>query len=260
MLLPLAPAAAPLGGLAAWPGLEILNRLPPPGGCRPRNARGLPIRFLARPAQGRGGESPYEAAILETGGVPTREANWHDLFNALAWLSFPGAKAALNARHCRARAQREAPARRSPVEDALTGFDESGVVVACGADDLEDLLRGFRWRQLFWERRSEVRSRMKFFLFGHGLCESAMRPFVGLTGKGIVLRVAAGFFGAPLLAQLGALDRALALLIADPLRLRSPRELAPVPLLGVPDWWPGNEAAFYDDTRYFRPGRRRQAA
>ena len=39
-------------------------------------------------------------------------------------------------------------------------------------------------------------------------------------------------------------------------RLASPRDLAPLPVLGIPGWWPTNDApAFYDDARYFRPGR-----
>ena len=34
------------------------------------------------------------------------------------------------------------------------------------------------------------------------------------------------------------------------------RELSPLPVLGVPGWWDGNEQEeFYDNTGYFRPGR-----
>lgn len=260
MLRPLAAVAAPLGALPAWPDCEQLNQLATSGGRRPCNAHGLPLRFVP-PPNDRKGAPPYEQQILETGAVPTRAASWHDLFNALAWLTFPAAKAALNARHCAARAARGRNARRSPVEDALTGFDESGVAVACGDDGLEALLRGFRWKELFWERREAVRSRMKFLLFGHGLCEAAMRPFVGMTGKGVILRMDSGWFGAAAGDQLRELDRALAAFIADPRQMGSARELAPVPLLGVPGWWPaGESAAFYDNTAYFRPGRSRAGA
>jgi hypothetical protein len=144
------------------------------------------------------------------------------------------------------------------VEDALTGFDESGVVVACGDPGLETLLRGFRWKELFWARREEVRARMRFFVFGHGLCEAAMRPYVGMTGKGVILSVESGWFGAVARDQLRDLDRALAETVADPRRMASARELAPVPLLGVPGWWPANESeGFYDNSDYFRPGRSR---
>lgn len=260
MLGSLAAAAAPLGALAEWPGHEILNRLPPAGGGRPRTARGLPVRFVPPPPPNQE-TRPYEVQILETGDVPTRRANWHDLFNALVWLTFPATKAALNARHCAARAAREPGGRRSAVEDALTGFDESGVAVACGDQGLEALLREFRWKELFWERREQVRARMKFFLFGHGLCEAAMRPFVGMTGKGVILRMERGWFGAAPGEQIEAIDRVLADTVADPRRMVSARELAPVPLLGIPDWWPAGEAeSFYDNTAYFRPGRSRVGA
>jgi hypothetical protein len=257
LLEPLAAAAAPLGALPDWPGHEDLNRLPSADGDRPCNARGLPLRFVPPPAEP---ARPYELQILESGAVPTRAPNWHDLFNALVWLTFPLTKAALNARHCAARSARAPGGRRSPVEDALTGFDESGVVVACGDERLETLLRGFRWKELFWERREEVRARMGFYLFGHGLCEAALRPFVGMTGKGVVLSVDSAWFGAAPRDRLRDTDRALAAVVADPRQLTSARVLAPVPVLGVPGWWPANEAeSFYDNTAYFRPGRGRVA-
>jgi len=49
-------------------------------------------------------------------------------------------------------------------------------------------------------------------------------------------------------------------LVADylnaPEHCRSTRELSPVPLLGVPGWAADNDCAvYYDNTRYFRPGR-----
>ena len=35
------------------------------------------------------------------------------------------------------------------------------------------------------------------------------------------------------------------------------RDFAPLPVLGVPGWWPANESpAFYADATVFRPGRR----
>ena len=38
----------------------------------------------------------------------------------------------------------------------------------------------------------------------------------------------------------------------------SSRCFTPLPVLGVPGWWPENEAhSFYDDPQVFRPGRRR---
>ena len=60
----------------------------------------------------------------------------------------------------------------------------------------------------------------------------------------------------PLAAQLTHADHLLAALIADGQQLQQPRDLAPVPVLGFPGFTRENEcAAYYDDQRYFRPGR-----
>ena len=49
-------------------------------------------------------------------------------------------------------------------------------------------------------------------------------------------------------------------LVSDRIRqageLAAPDVLAPLPLLGVPGWWPANEhESFYDNPAYFRRGR-----
>lgn len=255
MFEPLAAAAVELGALRDWPDVADLNSLLDPSLSRPVNASGVPIRFIEYQSAEHG--TPYELGIFRTGRIPTRPRNWHDLLNALVWATFPGAKAALNARHCTARAVRPTGRNRGPVEDALTGFDESGVAVACADASLAALLLGFRWKELFWFRRREVIENMRFMLFGHGLYEQALRPFRGLTGKGIVIPVLDSFFRTPLKQQVNELDGKLTAFIREPGSLVSPRQLAPIPLLGVPGWWPPNERpGFYDDAGYFRPGRR----
>ena len=68
------------------------------------------------------------------------------------------------------------------------------------------------------------------------------------------------FFDLVPTAQLSYVDRTLAQLIADVTALRGTRDLAPLPVLGVPGWYPGNERAeYYDDRNYFRPGRLHQS-
>jgi hypothetical protein len=102
---------------------------------------------------------------------------------------------------------------------------------------------------------------MGFFLFGHGLYEKALRPYVGMTGQGLLLPVEAAFFGWSLEEQLCHLDESLAQYLAEPGHCRSTAELTPVPLLGVPGWTSDNDdPAYYDNTAYFRPGRRSRAA
>lgn len=73
--------------------------------------------------------------------MPTRTHNWHDLFNALVWLTFPGTKTTINARHYHAlidamldkgaadAAQAAPRSKRGSVRDVNTLLDESGVVV-----------------------------------------------------------------------------------------------------------------------------------
>ena len=65
-----------------------------------------------------------------------------------------------------------------------------------------------------------------------------------------------GVLALPVSAQLDYVDLQLATLIADPQVMQSTRQLAPLPLLGIPGWCAENElASYYDDTQYFRPGR-----
>lgn len=204
-------------------------------------------------------ERQYEPRCYLRGEVPTREDNWHDLLNALVWFVFPKAKAAINLRHYRALTAEQGGAthsQRGAVRDTNTLLDESGVIVPYANAELAGLLRDFRWKELFWQRRAEVLSGMGFYLFGHGLYEKALRPYTGMTGQGLLLPVEPAFFAWSLSQRLAYLDDLLAQYLAAPEHCHSTRELTPVPLLGVPGWSAENEdAAYYDDTRYFRKGR-----
>lgn len=206
---------------------------------------GQPICFApagAAPTQG------YEARIHDSGAVPTREGNWHDLFNALAWIAFPASKRALNQLHCRHAAD-DPPGRRSAARDVLTLFDESGVIVVCADAELTALLTRFRWKELFWSQRARVRRSMRFVVFGHALQEQALAPHPGITGKALICPAA--------LDDLEGLDAWLAAQLARPQTLAGTRVLAPLPLMGIPGWDAASEAAqYYDNTAVFRPGRR----
>ena len=221
--------------------------------------RGLPLRFVAQEYGKLAFEAQYEPRCYLKGEVPTREHNWHDLLNALVWLTFPKAKAAINTRHFQALTDGRdaAESQRGAVRDMNTLFDESGVIVACSDAELSALLRDFRWKELFWQRRVQVQTGLGFYLFGHGLYEKAMHPYIGLTGQGLVLAVEQAFFAWPLKQQLAHLDGLVADYLHAPEHCRSTRELTPVPLLGVPGWAADNNCAeYYDNTSYFRPGRR----
>lgn len=248
-----------------FPGLDEYNALlaqhQPPIAVR----NGLPLRFVAQAAGKLPFEAQYEPRCYLQGEVQTREHNWHDLFNALVWLAFPQSKAAINARHYQSLTAKAAnrtdeggrsveTSQRGSGRDMLTLLDESGVVVPCADPELARLLRDFKWKELFWQQRSRLDAAMGFYLYGHGLYEKALRPYIGLTGQGLILTVEQGFFGWPLARRLAHLDELLAKHLSD--KELSPRELTPVPLLGVPGW--SEESArenFYADSGYFRPGR-----
>jgi len=182
----------------------------------------------------------YEIKVYETGCVETRPDNLHDFFNALAWLAFPRTKARINALHA-AEIPREG-ARRGPLRDLLTIFDEGGAIVKCDDLELVSLLESFRWKSLFWENRDQVRASMRILVVGHAVLEQALEPRPGITCKAIVVPAAAD----PDTAALRWLERRAP---GD-----SPRILSPLPIFGYPGWHrDGERADFYDDARYFRP-------
>lgn len=240
-------------GLAEWNGL--LNKQTP---IHVQN--GAPLNFVAQ-SQGKAGfESQYEPRCYLQGEVQTREQNWHDCFNAMVWLTFPAAKAAINMRHFRALTEESQPepagSQRGKVRDMVTLLDESGVIVPCSQPGMADLLRSFSWKELFWQRRAELAQAMDFYIIGHGLYEKFLEPYIGLTGQGLIVMVEEEFFSWPLKMRLAFLDRKVADYLAEPAHCLHTRELQPVPLLGVPGWDAMNQQEiYYDNTRYFRPGR-----
>jgi hypothetical protein len=187
-----------------------------------------------------GSDPYYEIHLYETGEVHSRPASRHDLFNALCWLAFPRTKARINALHA-AEIPREG-GRRGRLRDLLTIFDEGGAVVACADASLNALVREFRWKELFWDRREQVLAAMRFTVLGHATLEQALDPWPGITCKALFVDPAAD-------ADAQAADW-LSRLPAD----ASPRLLAPLPVFGYPAWLPGcARAGFYDDARFFRP-------
>jgi hypothetical protein len=255
MFAPLRPVAAGLPAIG-WPDFDLLNARAEHHGRRIVNAQGMRVRFVPQAPKSKSFEAAFEPRTYLRGEVQVRAFDWHDLFNALVWMTFPTTKAVINARHYESMAA-AGMGNRPPQRDALTLFDEDGVAVVSSDAELLELVRGFRWKELFWHRRDAVEARMRFCVFGHALFSKARQPFVGLTGKAVLLQVPGAFLELAQAAQLAELDRLLAMHIWDRERFRQGRELSPLPVLGVPGWWSGNEReGFYDDTAYFRPARR----
>lgn len=225
-------------------------------------SRGQALRFIApgessdrgRPRNGLR-IAQYELRIARTGEVVTRAQNWHDLFNALAWITYPNAKARINAQHAAILEEggEEEAKHRSPERDALTLFDEGGVIVASSAPELLRHIVDFDWKALFWDRREELTAKMRFFAFGHALNEQALEPYIGMVAKTVFVPVGDFFFMLEPQSQVREADELLAKHFAARARFHSPKSMPPMPVLGIPGWHPQTgEEAFYDDPSYFR--------
>ncbi len=235
-----------------FPTLAQLNRM-----CDERevvSGGGVPVEFV--PQEGKS-EEPYETRVYTRGKVLTRSNNWHDLFNALVWITFPRSKAALNRHHYKEMLVHQGAGKRGTPRDVLTLFDEGGVIVTCGEPALGTLLREFKWKALFWQRREEVVATMRFYVFGHSIYEKALQPYKGITAKTVIFDVPARELERPLPQQLATLDARLAKYFSEPQALAATEAYAPLPVLGIPGWDADNaDERYYDDTQQFRPGRR----
>lgn len=180
----------------------------------------------------------YEAFICETAGVPTRD-NTHDFFNGLVWLTRPLAKRRLNELQAQEIARAGVGVTRGPLRDALTLFDENAALLVA-PEALAAALRARDWKAAFVERRDEWH-RARIELFGHALMEKLLSPRKGITAHAWLV---------------GSLDDAVVAESLEPAHLAA-KDFLPLPVLGIPGWWPDNEdQAFYDDPSVFRPPRR----
>jgi len=219
-----------------WPPLGALNER------WPVDAR---ERFVAQTPALLADGRHYEQRIAEEGAIATRERNWHDLFNALAWLRYPALKRALNAQQA-AEISRVGVKQRTRPQCALTHFDEGGVMLLLRDERLLALWDAHDWHGLFWrERTAWTDGRLALVVFGHALFEHALTPEKLLVGKA--------------LAVLGGADETaaceeVAQAIAAGRLLRDPQELRPLPLSGLPGWHADNAGeAFHREAACYRP-------
>ena len=208
------------------------------------NAAGrAPVRFVPQSALPDG--MAYEQFIFDTGCVPTRE-NLHDFFNGLVWLHFPQTKRRLNQLQAATIAADGVGSVRGPLRDALTLFDENGALLAA-PDPLWQALVARDWQRLFIDLRA-LWSEAQLTLFGHALLEKLVSPRKPITAH--VFRAPAAIKN----AALPEVDAWLVQALQPQAWMHKP--FAPLPVLGVPGWWPENgQPGFYADTQVFRPAR-----
>jgi hypothetical protein len=235
---PLTAAAARFRTRADWPLLADFDALhaerAAANGCEP-------LRFCAnvrKQDKREGGRvvlsALYDARISLAFEVPTRERDWHDFLNALCFATFPRSKRALHARQYRVLAARiepdatRLPGARTKEQDALTLFDEGGVVLAADPDAAQQLLAvlGAERAALYLQLTAARRTRL--VPFGHALFEHLVE---GLRVPGGCTQVVAAhdLWG----DQAGLLERvdvALAHMLNDPERFVSPRDCSHVRL------------------------------
>ncbi|HEY9200538.1 MAG TPA: DUF3025 domain-containing protein [Gammaproteobacteria bacterium] len=210
----------------------------------------MKIRPVAQASEISCFEEQYEPRVFLKQELQTRTENWHDFFNAMVWLKFPHSKQALNQRHYEAASQRATGTNRSTLENRLTQFDECGAIIVASSEKPLQLIRNHQWQTLFIEQASLFKQDIRCIVFGHAIFEKALAPYIGMTCHCLMLADPA------LLAELEdgrneGLDRT----IAD-YWLRQPTDgldrLQPLPLLGIPGYWPQQDSAFYANEKYFR--------
>ncbi|HET7845256.1 MAG TPA: DUF3025 domain-containing protein [Xanthomonadales bacterium] len=212
-----------------WPTIAALDeRL----GARVHPRTGMALRFVAQTRELRDDGLHYEERIATRGEIATRERNWHDLLNALAWIEHTELKAALNLRQARDVALVGATT-RTPGQCALTHFDEAGAIVVLpdratlGAWDAHD------WESFFAQPAPDV------LVFGHALMEHALHGDAWLVAKCIA--VVGDASTVPDAIASGAL-------------LDDPQALRPLPLCGLRGWHSRrDEPGFFATAPCFRP-------
>lgn len=199
----------------------------------------------------------YETHIRATGHIPTR-LGLHDFFNALIWLNFPALKMHLNALQDAAIAAQvaaaRAPSQRGVVRDAITLLDENGAFLIAPRALCQALAQR-RWMDLFVRQRALWRH-ARLVIVGHALLEQLVRPRKNLCAHVLVVENENGLQNPHQICcnDLDALFCSDQRLSADFLSLAPQKPFLPLPILGVPGWWPENECAdFYADAAVFRP-------
>lgn len=141
-LPPLAELQAGLRDHLAPHGLALVAPL-----AAPRRRKRRPAGTDASAAPDLDPRTIYELRIADTGEIPTRPDNLHDLCNALSWAAFPRAKWALTRRiaelqRARLDATGRLPAARDREHDRLALLDEGGLLSLTGSEGTRAVLVG----------------------------------------------------------------------------------------------------------------------
>ena len=244
------PAAQSVTAADAW--RDQINALASQSDVR--NHHEQPLRFVPQESLPDG--VAYESHICATSEVPTRE-NLHDFFNALVWLTFPKTKRQLNALQSAQIATLGVGKSRGPARDAATIFDENSAILVIEnsreGQALMARLRDHQWHAAFIEQRAMFAEKAQVWSFGHALMEKLAKPYKAITAHAWVVWADADFFSRNWDERRAWIDERVALQLAT--HDISTADYTPLPVLGIPGWWPQQGEGFYADTSVFRAKR-----
>ena len=214
-----------------------------------------PVRFVSQSSLPR--SVAYEQFIFDTQQCPTRDG-LHDFFNALYWDLFPITKARLNQLQAEQIAQLGSVTQRGAVRDAMTLFDENGALLIA-PPELWDALIAMDWQRLFVPLRP-LWQQARLVPFGHALLEKLVHPRKPITAHVYIAQftiknIANESINTPATIEFHSYLDAFIAADLSAKKLAS-KPFAPLPILGVPNWWEDNgNPQFYDDEAVFRKRR-----
>jgi hypothetical protein len=211
-----------------------------------------PVRFVSQNSLPNG--VAYEQFIFDTHQCPTRDG-LHDFFNALYWDQFPCTKARINQLQAEQITKLGSVTERGAVRDALTVFDENGALLIA-PPELWDALIAMDWQRLFITLRP-LWPQALLIPFGHALLEKLVQPRKPMTAHVYTAQFTTKNIAAEATntsATIEFYSHLDAFIAADmSAKKLASKPFAPLPILGVPNWWVDNEnPQFYDDETVFR--------
>lgn len=217
-------------------------------------------RFICQESMPKDGRY-YEQVIFEDHAIPTRRESWHDFFNGIIWLQFPQTKTYLNRLHI-SEINTHGLDPRTKARNHITHFDECGIVLFITGTrlfaKLNLLFDTQQWTTIFCELKEKWHTSILPVVFGHANLEMLLTPFVGLTGKVLLIQIDEKHATQGLMSLLGSrlLDTLLVQHIQTNQTLFANKPFYPLPILGIPHWHYGEQdPAFYANERYFMPKR-----
>ncbi len=227
-----------------WPALAEVNLAL---ADQTHGVSGLPLRLVTQEAALLADGLHFEQRSFERGQIGMRSESWHDLFNALVWITQPRIKAAINARQA-ADVAAVGGQQRTRAQCALTHLDEAGAIVVLSEPAMLACWDAHDWAGLFLHHADAWRdARAGVAIIGHALLESALFPDRLHTAKCLVV-------AQPRPIDLPEAIQRIADEIADGRLLTDPQELRPLPLSGLPGWRPAGQGDdFIQNGACFRP-------